>query len=106
MGVAPENLALVREGLRASLQTGQTPDGASYQGAARSVDVPGLELAGMASTVEDVGPDGQQVTHGWFVGYGPSSSPRVAVAVFVERGRGVEDAGELAKAILSYYLNR
>ena len=65
------------------------------------MDVPGLDLAGMASTVEDVGSDGQKVTHGWFVGYGPSSSPRIAVAVFVERARGVEDAGELAKAILA-----
>lgn len=106
VAVAPENLALVREGLRAALQTGQTQNGITYQGVARNVDVPGLDLAGMAATVEDVGPDGQKVTHGWFVGYGPSSSPRVAVAVFVERGRGAEDAGELAKAILSYYLGR
>jgi len=102
--VAPENLALVREGLRAALQTGQTRNGLSYQGVARNVEVPGLDLAGMASTVEYTGPSGEKLTHGWFVGYGPSSSPRVVVAVFVERGRGPEDAGELAKAILSYYL--
>ena len=67
---------------------------------------PGLDLAGMVATVDDVGPNGEKLTHGWFAGYGPSSDPRVAVAVFVERGRGAEDAGELAKAILSYYLSR
>ncbi len=106
VAVSPDNLALVQAGLRAALRTGQTPDGASYQGVARNVNVPGLDLAGMASTVEDVGTNGQTVTHGWFVGYGPSSSPRVVVAVFVDHGRGAEDAGQLAKAILSYYLSR
>jgi penicillin-binding protein 2 len=106
VGISPENLALVREGLRASLQAGLTRNGVAYQGLARNVEVPGLDLAGVAATVDYLGPQGERLTHGWFAGFGPSNDPRVAVAVFVENGRGAEDAGELAKAILNHYLTR
>lgn len=33
-----------------------------------------------------VGPNGQSISHGWFAGYAPASSPRLVVVVFAEEG--------------------
>ena len=109
LAISPENLAVLREGLRASTQTGTTPYGTTYKGTARQASVLGLSLGGSVATVEFAPPakrgDPPQ-THGWFAGFGPTERPKIAVVVFLERGRGAEDAADLGRAIMRGYLER
>lgn len=76
--VRPENLAIVREAMRADVLD---PDGTGHP-----ADVPGMEVCGKTGTA--------QVTQGhhvidhitWFASFAPYSSPRYAVIVMVESG--------------------
>ena len=44
--------------------------------------------------------------HAWFVGYGPSSSPRIAVAAIIEHGEhGSTAAAPIVMALIQAYLN-
>ena len=105
--IAPDLLAAVREGLRAATQSGRTRYGTTYAGTARGVDVPGLNLAATVATVEYArSGGGATLTHGWFAGFGPVEQPRIALVVFVNRGKGAEDAAEIGKAALTRYLTR
>lgn len=106
--VAFGNLQAVREGLLAATQTGRTPYGTSYAGTARKASLPGLGVAGTVATVEYARPAGrgEPLTHGWFVGFAPADQPRIALSIFLKRGKGADDAAELAKAILEWYLGR
>jgi penicillin-binding protein 2 len=98
VGVSPQNLAAVREGMREAVSVGSANLGA----------VPGVEVGGKTGTAE-FGPrfaDGTYETHAWFSGFAPAENPQVAVTVFLERGVGATDAAPLASKILDYYFHR
>ncbi len=43
--------------------------------------------------------------HAWFIGYGPTKKPRIAVAVLAEHaGHGSTAAGPIAREIIKAYL--
>lgn len=97
------NLAAVRQGMVDATTQGKTPDGTAFDGTAKNAAVPGWTVAGLTANVP-YGPldkNGNQATHGWFVGYAPADHPVVAVAVFVENGTGQEDAAKLAQVIFN-----
>jgi peptidoglycan glycosyltransferase len=65
--------------------------------------VPGVLTAGKSGTAE-LGGSGEP--HSWFIGFAPADSPRVAIAVLVERGgRGGERAAPLAGDMLGLALD-
>lgn len=103
--VAMSFIEVVRAGMRAGMLIGRTPYGTSYVGTSYTAELPGLAIAGKTGTAEYGEPDssGSLPTHGWFVAFAPAEDPEIALAVFVKRGRGAQDAAELAESILRYY---
>lgn len=101
IGLPPEQLALIKEGMR---QAGE-------RGTARLAGNPNLPVAGKTGTAQ-VRKDGRPTTLAWFVGYAPVRNPRIAVAVLVE---GVPDqateygggstAAPIAKAVFQEYIH-
>jgi len=70
-------------------------------GMARLAQPEGLRVAGKTGTSRaEQGP----WTHGWFAGYAPADSPKVAIVVFLERGTGPGDAAPLAAQILQAWM--
>ncbi len=65
--------------------------------------IPGVDVAGKTGTAENAP---GQPPHAWFVSFAPASQPKVAVAVIVENGGGVNDAtgglvaAPIAKAVM------
>jgi penicillin-binding protein 2 len=84
--IAPEYLAVIREGMRRSVT-----EGANI--AARN-ECSGLPIAGKTGTAE-YGPivpeTGKQRSHAWFVGFAPYENPEIAVVVLLE---GAGDLGD------------
>jgi cell division protein FtsI/penicillin-binding protein 2 len=105
--VNPDHLAIVRSGMRALFGQGNTEYGTKYSGVARGAGVQAGKLSGLTATVEYARPDprAEARTHGWFVGFAPSEDPRVAMAVFLRRGKGPEDAAVAAREIVARYLD-
>jgi penicillin-binding protein 2 len=100
VGVSPEALALLREGLRAATSTGGT-SGFVF---VNHQDIP--QPSGKTGTAQYGVPDakGNYPLHSWFVTYAPSDNPEVAVIVFIEGGgEGHEGALPAAANIMSYY---
>jgi penicillin-binding protein 2 len=107
--VAPENISLVRQGMRAAVLGGGTAKGAS---------LPGIAVAGKTGTAEffvdrnkDGVPDrdreGNLPTHAWFVTFAPYDNPQIAMVVFVYGGgEGSAVAVPIARDILEYYFSR
>jgi peptidoglycan glycosyltransferase len=60
--------------------------------------IAGVQVAGKTGTAENAP---GQPAHDWFVSFAPASKPKIAVAVIVENGGGVNDAtgGEVAAPI-------
>ncbi|MHB1417237.1 MAG: penicillin-binding protein 2 [Chloroflexota bacterium] len=97
------HLAEVREGLRANMTYGKSPNGADYWGTAWDSEVPGINMAGKTGTAESVlNEKGEYDTHGWFAGYAPHENPQVAVIVFVQNGKGPQDAAHRVADIMRY----
>jgi penicillin-binding protein 2 len=106
--VAPERLAMVRDGLTAVVEE---PGGTG--GRAR---VPGMKVAGKTGTAQVVrlerteGLEEDEIPirhrdHAWFGAFAPADDPRIAVAVFVEHGRhGSSAAAPIAQRILARWL--
>ncbi|MHB8508034.1 MAG: penicillin-binding protein 2 [Candidatus Dormibacteria bacterium] len=97
VGVSAENLAVIREGLRAAVNGPRgtasllrnLPDAAAKTGTAEF---------GVADA------SGRLPTDAWFVSFAPASDPEVAVVVMVEGGgEGSTVAEPAAAKILSYY---
>ncbi|MGQ9675769.1 MAG: penicillin-binding protein 2 [Chloroflexota bacterium] len=103
--ISKENLDYIKQGLRANMLTGTTPWGTSYTGTAYTAEVRGINMGGKTGTAEYGTPDasGKLPTHGWFVCAAPIDNPEVAMVVFVENGRGAQEAAELAEEIMRYY---
>jgi cell division protein FtsI/penicillin-binding protein 2 len=77
------------------------------EGASTTANVNGVTVAGISGTA-DFGPkaeDGKRATHGWFTGFAPYENPEVAVVVFTEQGKGVDDASPAAARILDFYFH-
>jgi peptidoglycan glycosyltransferase len=67
-------------------------------GTGTAARISGVQVAGKTGTAENVP---GQPAHDWFVSFAPASQPKIAVAVIVENGGGVNDAtgGEIAAPI-------
>lgn len=98
IGLRPDTLAAMRDGMVAVLDTPQT----------RAHQLAGIRVAGKTGTAEFGAQDarGARPTHGWFTAFAPAESPRVSVTVFLERGSGPNDALPLAMEILREYFAR
>ncbi|HAL61094.1 MAG TPA: penicillin-binding protein 2 [Chloroflexi bacterium] len=97
--IAPENLALVQEGMRAAVAWGT----------AWRANLPGVAVAGKTGSAEYPGPrdrEGRLPTHAWFVAYAPAEDPEIALVVFIEGGgEGSVTAAPVAARILADYFD-
>lgn len=106
-----KTLDLVRRGLWAVVN--------ETRGTAHASRIEGLEFSGKTGTAQVVAlkPAGQtdadgndednifHKDHAWFVAYGPSENPRIAVAVMIEHGEhGSSAAAPVAREIIRTYL--
>ncbi|MBP7691764.1 MAG: penicillin-binding protein 2 [Anaerolineales bacterium] len=111
--VAPENLALVRAGLRLTATDGTLAGPILYGRDDPIVDVPGINVAGKTGTAEycdrlawsrDLCIPGKWPAHAWTVMYAPYEAPEVSVIAFVYNGtEGSIVAGPVANAALRAY---
>jgi penicillin-binding protein 2 len=107
--ISPENLAVVKQGLDAAVNT---ESGTGWKFAR----VDGVHIAGKTGTAEycdDLALKngecyvGHQPTHAWFAAYAPVEDPEIAVLVFLYNGgEGSERAAPVAQKILKYYFER
>lgn len=109
-----KTIDIIREGLR---QVVNRVHGTAYQ-YARSDAVEICGKTGTAQVVsrksgqipEEMDPEEvkrQHLPHAWFIGYGPSEDPQIAVSVLVEHGEhGSSGAGPIAKQIIIAYLKK
>jgi penicillin-binding protein 2 len=89
VSINPQNLALVRAGLR----------GVVTNGTGKIVAMPHVAVAGKTGSAEDAN---NPLPNAWFVAFAPYENPRIAIAVIIENsGHGGENAGPVAKAILN-----
>lgn len=94
--ISAQNLAIVRQGLRAAVTSGT----------AQSINFAAVQVAGKTGSAEYPGPRdrlGRLPTHAWFTAFAPYENPQVALVVFVEGGgegsaTAVPIAGEFLKA--------
>jgi penicillin-binding protein 2 len=95
--VTAEALAAVREGMAKVTDPG---------GTAYGLAIDGLPYSGKTGTVETAGGNGPNTT--WFVAWAPTRTPRLALAVFVDRsgGYGATVAAPIAREILVKYFNK
>lgn len=97
--VSPQNLATVREGMRAGVTAA---GGTSNQFQKYAVDGRAISVAGKTGTAQ-YGETGEK-THAWYVSIAPVEAPEVSVVVFVSNaGEGYWHAEPIAKQILTYY---
>ncbi len=107
--ISAENLAIVRQGMRAAV--------AGPGATAWAVDVPGVQVAGKTGTAEffidrnkdgipDRDREGNLPTHAWFVAFAPYQEPEIALVVFVfGGGEGSGVAVPIANEVLNYYFD-
>ena len=97
--VSPQNLALVRQGLRAAVTSGTAQD----------INLAALKVAGKTGTAEYPGPrdkQGRLPTHAWFTAFAPYDNPQIVLVVFVENGgEGSLTAVPIATSILKSYFH-
>jgi penicillin-binding protein 2 len=102
LGIRPETLALVKEGMRAVVAGGT----------GWRARLPIVEVCGKTGSAQVVAKSRLEKTprqeallpHGWFLAFAPADHPRIALAVLVEHGgSGGEAAAPVARAILAHY---
>jgi penicillin-binding protein 2 len=102
LGIHPETIAAVREGMRAVVA-----EGTGWRARLQTVEVCGK--TGSAQVVSksrlEKSPDAHELLpHGWFLAFAPADDPKIALAVIVEHGRsGGESAAPVARQILAHY---
>ena len=97
--VSKQYIQVMREGMRQAVDWGT----------ATEAKVPGVAVAGKTGTAEWGTPHpqtGDYPTHGWFLSFAPFDNPEIAVAVFVQKGRGNATAAPIAGKILKYYFGK
>jgi penicillin-binding protein 2 len=80
-------------------------------GTARSLQIPGIEIAGKTGTAENFtkidGKRTQLTDHSIFIAFAPVDNPKIAIAVFVENGYwGSRYAGRIASLMVEKYLKK
>lgn len=91
VGVAPEHMARVREGMRRVMESGT----------GQWVNIPDIKSAGKTGTAEN--PHGEN--HSLFIMFAPFDDPEIAIAVAVENaGYGGSVAGPIASFMAEKYL--
>ena len=102
LGIRPETIAAVKEGLRAVVA----------EGTGRRARLPTVEVCGKTGSAQVVAsarlaksPNAfELLPHGWFLAFAPADDPRIALAVLVEHGRsGAESAAPVARQILAHF---
>ena len=102
LGIHPETIAAVKEGMRAVVA-----EGTGWRARLSTVDVCGK--TGSAQVVAkarlEKSPNATEfLPHGWFLAFAPADDPRIVLAVIVEHGRsGGESAAPVARQILAHY---
>jgi penicillin-binding protein 2 len=102
LGIRPETIAAVKEGMRAVVAGGtggrarlETVEVCGKTGSAQVVARSRLEKSPNAPEMQP---------HGWFLAFAPADEPRIALAVLVEHGRsGGESAAPVARQILAHF---
>jgi penicillin-binding protein 2 len=90
---SPENLALLRQSLKAITSEARGTARQAFQGITYTV-------AGKTGTAES----GQKEPHAWFSGYTPADEPRVAVVVLLEEaGEGSKVAAPLFRQVIEAF---
>ncbi|HUX87252.1 MAG TPA: penicillin-binding protein 2 [Chloroflexota bacterium] len=102
--ITPSYLSIVRQGMIDATEIGATATGTHFDGVAKLAAVKGFPIGGVVGSPNYGVPDasGNLPTHGWFVGFGPTTQPRIALAVFLGNGSGPEDAARVAHDIFAY----
>ncbi|MBI5878939.1 MAG: penicillin-binding protein 2 [Chloroflexi bacterium] len=99
VSVSPDNLAIVREGLRAVVTSGT----------ATSINFAAVPVAGKTGTAEFPGPRdryGRLPTHAWFTAFAPFDNPQIVLVAFVENGgEGSQTAVPIAGDFLKAYFH-
>jgi penicillin-binding protein 2 len=91
--VSPENLQIVREGMRETVTLGS----------ARSLSYLPVEAAGKTGTAQW---STKKSPHAWFTGFAPYNNPTIVITVLVEEGvEGSTIAVPIAKDILNWYFS-
>lgn len=91
VSVRPEQLAIVRRGMRACVERGSCRALANL-----SVDVAGKTGTAQWSQTKE--------PHAWFTGYAPASQPEIAFAIIIEEGgEGSKTAVPVAQEFLTYW---
>lgn len=93
IAVAPEHLAVVRDGMRQAVT----------EGSAKNLSLLSMPLAGKTGTAQT----GQgEETHAWFTGFGPYDSPELVITVLLEKGgAGDRDAVPLARNVWQWWID-
>jgi penicillin-binding protein 2 len=88
--VAPQHMALVREGMRLMVMENNS-----------TVKWGDVQVAGKTGTAQN----SQGADHAWFMGFAPFDDPQIAVAIFVENaGYGSSVSAPLGGLMMEYYL--
>lgn len=106
-----ENFAIVKEAMRRVVQ--------GDRGTAKSVRLPGVEIAGKTGTSQVMNFSADQIYakcgarpmkqrhHGWFVAWAPADNPEITVAALAEHScSGSGGAGPLVKDVMRAYFNK
>ncbi len=89
--IDPDNLRIVREGMRQTITAGS----------ARSLSVVPVAVAGKTGTAQW---STKKAPHAWFIGFAPYDKPKLVITVLVEEGvEGSTIAAPIARDILSWY---
>jgi penicillin-binding protein 2 len=95
-GLGGEHLRAIVEGMKRVLQE---------HGTASGIQIPGLTVAGKTGSVEAV-LNGREETHSVFVCFAPAENPKIALAVYIEKGNwGAETAAPIARKLLMKYFH-
>lgn len=105
------NFKVVKEGMRRVVM--------GDRGTARSVRIPGVEIAGKTGTAQVMNFSAAEIYqkcdnrpvhqrhHGWFAGWAPADNPEIVVVALAEHScSGSKGAGPLVKDVLSAYFNK
>jgi penicillin-binding protein 2 len=102
LGIRPETIELVKEGMRAVVA-----GGTGWRARLSTVEVCGKTGSAQVvakSRLERTPHEEALLPHGWFLAFAPADHPKIALAVLVEHGgSGGESAAPVARAILAHY---
>lgn len=106
-----KNFKVVKEGMRRVVQ--------GDRGTARSVRIPGIEMAGKTGTAQAMGFSAADIYskcenrplhqrhHGWFAAYAPADVPEIVVVALAEHScHGSSGAGPIVKAVMQAYFEK